>query len=80
MSASRQAVGALAGWIAGKLMQGGGFGFVVNFVVGIIGAVLGGAIFDALHIDAYGKTGNLVTAVVGAIVLLWFISLFKKST
>jgi uncharacterized membrane protein YeaQ/YmgE (transglycosylase-associated protein family) len=71
-------IGALSGWIAGKLMRGGGFGFVVNFVVGIIGAVIGGWIFDILQISADEKIGSLVTSVVGAVAFLWIVSLFKK--
>lgn len=71
-------IGALAGWIAGKLMQGGGFGFIVNFFVGIIGAAIGGWIFGLLQISPDGKIGSLVTSVVGAVAFLWIISLFKK--
>ncbi len=63
-------IGILAGFIAGKLMRGGGFGILVNLIVGIIGAVLGGWIFGLLGIAAGGIIGSLVTATVGAIVLL----------
>jgi len=72
-------IGILAGFIAGKLMRGGGFGILVNLVVGIIGAVLGGWVFGLLGISAGGIIGSLVTATVGAIILLWIISLFKRS-
>lgn len=72
-------IGILAGFIAGKLMRGGGFGIVVNLVVGIIGAVLGGWVFGLLGIAAGGIIGSLVTATVGAIILLWIISLFQRS-
>ncbi len=72
-------IGAIAGWLAGKLMRGGGFGFIVNFLVGIIGAVIGGWVFGLLGISTDGgMLGSLVTALVGAILLLWFISLFKQ--
>lgn len=71
-------IGILAGFIAGKLMRGGGFGLVVNLVVGIIGAVLGGWVFGLLGIAAGGIIGSLVTATVGAIILLWIISLFQR--
>lgn len=71
-------IGALSGWIAGKLIRGGGFGFVVNFIVGVIGAVIGGWIFGILQISADGKIGSLVTSVVGAVVFLWIVSIFKK--
>lgn len=72
-------IGILAGFIAGKIMRGGGFGILVNLIVGIIGAVLGGWIFGMLGIAAGGIIGSLVTAVVGAIVLLWIVSLFRRA-
>jgi uncharacterized membrane protein YeaQ/YmgE (transglycosylase-associated protein family) len=71
-------IGAIAGWLSGKLMRGGGFGFLVNLLVGISGAVIGGWVFGLLGITTEGKIGSLVTALVGAILLLWIISLFKR--
>jgi uncharacterized membrane protein YeaQ/YmgE (transglycosylase-associated protein family) len=64
-------IGAMAGWIAGKLIRGKGFGAVGNLVVGILGALVGGFIFRLLHVTSYGFIGSLVTATVGAVVLLW---------
>ncbi len=72
-------IGILAGFVAGRLMRGGGFGILVNLVVGIIGAVIGGWVFGLLNIAAGGIIGSLVTATVGAIILLWIISLFQRS-
>jgi uncharacterized membrane protein YeaQ/YmgE (transglycosylase-associated protein family) len=71
-------LGALAGWIAGKIMKGKGFGFLGNIIVGVIGAVLGGLLFSLLGISAGGTIGSLVTAVVGAVVLLYLVGLIKK--
>ena len=71
-------IGILAGFVAGKLMRGGGFGILVNLVVGIIGAVLGGWVFGLLGISTTGIIGSLITATVGAIILLWIISLFQR--
>jgi uncharacterized membrane protein YeaQ/YmgE (transglycosylase-associated protein family) len=71
-------IGAVAGWLAGKLMKGGGFGLVGNIVVGVIGAFIGGYLFSALGIAAGGLIGSLVTATVGALVLLWIVGLLKK--
>ena len=48
------AIGAVAGWLAGTIMKGGGFGLLGNMVVGIIGAVLGGFVFGLLGISAGG--------------------------
>jgi len=72
------AIGALAGYIAGLIMKGGGFGFWINLLVGIVGGFLGGWVFGLLGIAFLGIVGSLVAAVVGAIILLWIISLIKK--
>jgi len=72
-------IGAIAGWLAGKLMRGGGFGFLINLLVGIAGALIGGWVFGMLGITTGGIIGSLVTALVGAILLLWIISLFKRA-
>ena len=64
-------LGALAGWIAGKIMKGSGFGIIGNIVVGVIGAFIGGFLFRLVGLAAYGLIGSLITAVVGAIVLIW---------
>ncbi len=71
-------IGALAGWLAGKIMKGKGFGFLGNMVVGVIGAILGGFLFGVLGLSAYGLVGSLITALIGAIVLLWIVSILKK--
>lgn len=72
-------IGAIAGWLAGLIMKGRGFGLLGNMVVGIVGAFLGGFIFGMLGLASYGLIGALVTATVGAVVLLFLISLVKKS-
>jgi uncharacterized membrane protein YeaQ/YmgE (transglycosylase-associated protein family) len=71
-------IGCLAGFLAGKFMRGGGFGFLGNLVIGIIGGVLGGFLFSLLGIQGTGMIGSLVTATVGAVALLWIIGLLKK--
>ena len=72
-------IGILAGFVAGRLMRGGGFGILVNLVVGIIGAVIGGWVFGLSNVAGGGIIGSLVTPTVGAIILLWIISLFQRS-
>jgi uncharacterized membrane protein YeaQ/YmgE (transglycosylase-associated protein family) len=71
-------IGFVAGWLAGQIFKGKGFGLLGNLIVGCIGALLGGFLFGLLGISAYGLIGSLVTAVVGAIILLWIISRIKK--
>lgn len=71
-------IGALAGWLAGKLMKGRGFGIIGNIVVGIIGAVIGGFLFGLLGVTAGGFIGSVVMATIGALVLLYLVNLFKR--
>ncbi len=71
-------IGAVAGWIAGRIMQGGGFGILGNIMVGIIGSIVGGWAFGVFGIAWGGIIGSLVTAVVGAVILLWIVGLIKK--
>lgn len=72
-------IGGLAGWIAGHIMRGGGFGILGNIGVGVVGAVVGGFLFGLLGLESGGFVGSLVTAIVGAVVLLWVISKVKQS-
>jgi uncharacterized membrane protein YeaQ/YmgE (transglycosylase-associated protein family) len=71
-------IGAIAGWLAGTLMKGGGFGLLGNIVVGILGAIVGGYVFGMLGISAGGMIGSIVTATAGAAILLFFVGLIKK--
>ncbi|ABB31445.1 Transglycosylase-associated protein [Geobacter metallireducens RCH3] len=71
-------IGIAAGWLAGQLMRGGGFGLAGDLIVGVIGALLGGFLFGLLGLSAYGMLGQLVTATVGAIVLLFVLRLIKR--
>ncbi|QDT95571.1 GlsB/YeaQ/YmgE family stress response membrane protein [Gimesia aquarii] len=71
-------IGAIAGWLAGIIMKGGGFGLLFNMVIGVLGAVVGGLLFGLLGIAAVGFIGSIVTATVGAILLLFIIGNMKK--
>lgn len=71
-------VGAIAGWLAGKLMKGRGFGAVGNIVIGIIGAVIGNFLFGLLGVSAGGLIGSIIMATVGALILLYAVSLIRK--
>jgi uncharacterized membrane protein YeaQ/YmgE (transglycosylase-associated protein family) len=73
------AIGAVAGWLAGTLMKGGGFGLLGNIVVGVIGAVVGGFLAGFLGISAGGLLGSIATATAGAALLLFVIGLIKKT-
>lgn len=63
-------VGAVAGWLAGVLTRGRGFGLLGDIVVGVIGALVGGFVFTLLGLQWFGTLGALVTATVGSVILL----------
>ena len=64
-------IGGIAGWLAGKLTKGQGFGVLANIVIGIIGGAIGGFLFGLLGFAAYGLIARLAVATVGAVVLVW---------
>ena len=72
-------LGILAGYIAGRIMKGGGFGCLWNLVLGIVGSFVGGFLFGLLHIaEPVGFIGQLVMAVIGAVVVLWLAAKLRK--
>jgi uncharacterized membrane protein YeaQ/YmgE (transglycosylase-associated protein family) len=71
-------IGGLAGWCAGLLTKGSGFGEAGNIIVGIIGAVIGGFCFGLIGISAHGLIGRFIFAVVGALVFTWLLGFIKK--
>lgn len=73
-------IGLIAGWLAGRVMRGGGFGLVGDLVVGVIGALLGGWLFGVLGIHlGGGLIGPLITAFVGAVVLLLILRAIRRA-
>ena len=64
-------IGATAGWIAGLIMKGKGSGLLMNMIIGIIGAFIGGWLFNFIGLSAHGLLGSLATAVFGAVILLF---------
>ena len=72
-------IGAIAGWLAGLIMKGGGFGILGNIVAGIVGAAIAGAILPriGLYIGG-GALGDIINAVIGACILLFVIGLIKR--
>jgi uncharacterized membrane protein YeaQ/YmgE (transglycosylase-associated protein family) len=72
-------IGAVAGWLAGQIMKGAGFGLIGNIIVGVLGAVLGGWLFGLLGLAPEKQSvGALLTAVVGAVVLLLFLGMIRR--
>jgi uncharacterized membrane protein YeaQ/YmgE (transglycosylase-associated protein family) len=72
-------VGAIAGWLAGVLMKGYGFGLLGNIIVGIVGAVIAGWLLPRLGIYIGGGIiGSIINALIGAIILLFIIGLVRR--
>ncbi|MEK6425707.1 MAG: GlsB/YeaQ/YmgE family stress response membrane protein [Burkholderia gladioli] len=73
-------IGAIAGWLAGLLVKGGGFGLIVDIIVGIVGAVIGGWLAAKLGIAVgSGFFASIIVAVIGAVILLFIIRLFRRA-
>jgi len=71
-------VGLIAGWLAGQVMKGGGYGALEDIILGILGGILGGWLFGVLGLHAGGLIGRIVVAFVGAVILVWLTRLVKK--
>ncbi|QDR79529.1 GlsB/YeaQ/YmgE family stress response membrane protein [Sporomusa termitida] len=69
-------IGIIAGWLAGQVIKGGGFGLVGDLVIGVVGSFIGGYLFSLLGISTYGTIGEIIMATFGAIILLWVIRIF----
>lgn len=72
-------IGGIAGWLAGLIMKGRGFGVLANIGIGIVGSIIGGFVFRLLGLAAQGAVGELVTATAGAVLLLFIVSAIKKA-
>ena len=73
-------IGAVAGWLAGLIVKGYGFGLLGNIVVGIVGAFVGGWLFGLLGISAlHGIVGAIIGATVGAVAILLLLSVVRRA-
>ena len=73
-------IGAVAGWLAGKIVEGAGFGLIVDIIVGVVGAFIGGWLASVLGINiGGGLIGSLIVSVVGAVILLFALRLIKRA-
>ncbi len=72
-------IGLIAGWLAGQVMKGGGYGIVGDMIVGVIGALLGGWLFSLLGIASGGLIGSIITAFIGAIILIAILRALKRA-
>ena len=72
-------LGGIAGWLAGKFMKGDGYGVIVDIILGLIGGWLGGHVLGWLHVHTGGgDIAYLVTAFIGAVILVWISRLIKR--
>jgi uncharacterized membrane protein YeaQ/YmgE (transglycosylase-associated protein family) len=74
-------VGAIAGWLAGQVVKGGGFGLVGDIIVGIVGAVIAGWLLPIIHFPLIGGPiiGAIIDAFIGAVILLLILRLIKRA-
>lgn len=72
-------VGIVSGWLAGVVSRGGGFGLWGDLVTGIVGAYVGGFLFNMMGISAYGMIGSIVVSTIGAVVFLWVLRMFTRN-
>jgi uncharacterized membrane protein YeaQ/YmgE (transglycosylase-associated protein family) len=72
-------IGAVAGWLAGTLVKGGGFGLLGDIVVGILGGIVGGWLAGVLGIGSDSLIGSLLIATGGAIVLILLVRMIKRA-
>jgi len=73
-------VGLIAGWLAGQVMKGGGYGVLVDIILGILGGIVGGRVFGLIGIwPGGGMIGSIIVAFVGAVILVWITRLIKKA-
>lgn len=72
-------IGAVAGWLGAQIFKGSGLGLLGNIIVGVLGGVIGGWLAGKLGITSGGILGSLLVATCGAVILLFIVSLIKKS-
>ena len=72
-------IGLIAGWLAGKIMKGSGYGVIGDIIIGIVGAVIGGHVLAWLGVATYGLIGSLLSALLGAIILIFIVRLIKRA-
>ena len=71
-------VGLIAGWAAGKIMKGSGYGVIADIVLGILGAITGGWVVGLLGVGGGGLIWRILVAMLGAVILIWITRFLKK--
>jgi uncharacterized membrane protein YeaQ/YmgE (transglycosylase-associated protein family) len=73
-------IGGIAGWLAGKVMKGEGYGIIVDIILGLVGGWVGGSILGWFGIHAGGTISYLIVAFLGAVLLVWISRLIKGNS
>jgi uncharacterized membrane protein YeaQ/YmgE (transglycosylase-associated protein family) len=73
-------IGGLAGWVAGKIIKGGGAGILLNILIGVVGGFIGGMLLSWLHVDVAGghRIFTFFVSLLGAVILLWIVGLLTR--
>jgi uncharacterized membrane protein YeaQ/YmgE (transglycosylase-associated protein family) len=72
-------VGLIAGWAAGKIMKGGGYGVIADIILGILGAIIGGWLVSFLGFGGGGLIWSILVAILGAIILIWITRILRRA-
>jgi len=72
-------IGLIAGWLAGTVMKGRGYGVLMDIVLGIVGGVIGRFVFGLLGLSSWNVIGSIVVSFVGAVILIWLVRQLKKA-
>ncbi len=72
-------IGLVAGWLAGQITKGSGFGIIGDIVLGVLGAVIGGLLFNVLQLPWGGLVGRLIVATIGAVLLIFIVRLIRRA-
>ena len=72
-------IGLIAGWLAGKVMKGRGYGVLMDIVLGIVGGMIGRFVFGLLGLTSWNVIGSIIVSFVGALILIWLVRQLKKA-
>jgi uncharacterized membrane protein YeaQ/YmgE (transglycosylase-associated protein family) len=72
-------IGLIAGWLAGKVMKGRGYGVLMDIVLGIVGGVIGRSVFGVIGLASWNVIGSIIVSFVGALILIWLVRQLKKA-
>ncbi|HXY10088.1 MAG TPA: GlsB/YeaQ/YmgE family stress response membrane protein [Terriglobales bacterium] len=71
-------VGLIAGWAAGRIMKGGGYGMIADILLGIVGGIVGGWVVGLFGLGPGGFIWTILVAILGAVILIWITRLIKR--